>query len=139
MKIKYVKHKDKEFVMSIDKHVNEIKYENRVLTKCGYVMWEYDCPVGIMVHCVLWDNLPFLNFIYVKKEFRGKGLAAEAMKQWEQDMKNQGYKMLLISTQVDESAQCFYHKLGYEDCGGLLFNNTPFDQPMEMFMRKVIE
>lgn len=39
---------------------------------------------------------------------------------------------------MDESAQSFYRKLGYVDCGGLVFNGTPFEQPMEMFMRKII-
>ena len=29
-------------------------------------------------------------------------------------------------------------KLGYIDCGSLLFTGTIFDQPMEMFMRKVL-
>ena len=81
--------------MSIDNHVNELKYKNRVYTKSGYVLWE-------------------------------------------NDMKKQGYKMTLISTQVDETAQHLYCKLGYIDCGGLLFDNTPFDQPMEMFLRKVL-
>ena len=46
--------------------------------------------------------------------------------------------MTLISTQVDETAQCLYRKLGYVDCGGLLFSDTPFDQPMEMFIRKIL-
>ncbi len=138
MKIRYVEHEDKEFVMSIDQHVNDLQYENRVYTKSGYVMWQEECPVGVMMYTVLWDNLPFLNFICVKEEYRGKGYATEAMKQWEEDMKAQGYKMVLISTQVDESAQYFYRKLGYIDCGGLLFNDTPFEQPMEMFMRKVL-
>ena len=50
----------------------------------------------------------------------------------------QGYKMALISTQVDEGSQHLYRKLGYIDCGGLLFNNTPLDQPMELFFRKVL-
>lgn len=138
MEIRYVAHKDKAFVMSIDQHVDDLKYENRVYTKSGYVMWEGDYPIGVMVHCILWDNLPFLNFICVKEEYRGNGYGTQAMKQWEEDMKNQGYKMVLISTQVDESAQSFYRKLGYVDCGALLFNNTPFEQPMEMFMRKLL-
>lgn len=64
------------------------------------------------------------------------GYATQAMTQWEQEMKQQGYKMLLISTQVDESAQCFYRKLGYVDCGGLVFSGTPFEQPMEMLCEK---
>ena len=94
--------------------------------------------VGIMAHCILWDNLPFLNLIFVKEEYRNKGFAKKAIIYWENEMKNQGYKMTLISTQVDEKAQHLYRKLGYIDCGGLVFQNTPFDQPMELFFRKVL-
>lgn len=129
---------DKEFVMSIDKHVNEKGYKNRVYTQSGYVLWEQNQRIGIMVYCVLWDNLPFMNFLYINEAYRGKGYAKQAINDWENDMKKQGYKMTLISTQVDEGAQHLYRKLGYIDCGGLLFDNTPFDQPMEMFLRKVL-
>ena len=62
-----------------------------------------------------------------------------AMTQWEQEMKKRGFNTLLISTQVDEKAQEFYRKRGYVDCGGLVFQGTPFSQPMEMFMRKVLD
>ena len=138
MELKYMEGNDKAFVMSIDTHVNEEQYANRVLTKSGYVIWDGDEPVGLMHHAVLWDNLPFLNLIYVREECRGNGYGTEAMRLWEEDMKNRGYKMVLISTQVDEDAQHWYRKLGYVDCGGLLMNGTPFEQPMEMFMRKVL-
>lgn len=40
------------------------------------------------------------------------------MKYWESDMKNQGYGMVMTSTQVDEEAQHFYRKLRYKDCVG---------------------
>ena len=138
MKLKYMTDNDKTFVMSIDTHVNDEQYSNRVLTKSGYVIWDGDEPVGLMHHAVLWDNLPFLNLIYMREECRGNGYGTEAMRLWEKDMKNRGYKMVLISTQVDEDAQHWYRKLGYVDCGGLLMNGTPFEQPMEMFMRKVL-
>lgn len=46
--------------------------------------------------------------------------------------------MVLISTQVDEDAQHLYRHLGYNDCGALLFDNTPMEQPMGLFMRKVL-
>ena len=138
MELKYMEVNDEAFVMSIDAHVNEEQYANRVLTKSGYVIWDGDEPVGLMHHAVLWDNLPFLNLIYIKEEYRGRGYGTEAMRLWEEDMQNRGYKMVLISTQVDEDAQHWYRKLGYVDCGGLLMNGTPFEQPMEMFMRKVL-
>ena len=138
MEIKIVTNNDKEFVMSIDKHINDTGYNNLVYTKSGYVIWEKNQRIGIIVHCILWDNIPFMNFLFIKEEYRNKGLAKQAIIIWENEMKNQDYKMTLISTQVDEGAQHLYRKLGYIDCGGLVFNNTPFDQPMEIFFRKVL-
>lgn len=138
MEIRVVTDKDKEFVMSCDKHIDDTGYANRVYAKSGYVIWERNQLIGVMAYCILWDNIPFLDFIFVKEEHRCKGFGKQAIISWENEMRNQGYKMTLISTQVDEGAQHLYRKLGYIDCGGLVFQNTPFDQPMEMFFRKVL-
>lgn len=138
MILRLIEKNDKEFVMSIDKHVDETRFEYRVYTKSGYIICKDNKPIGTMFQTVLWDNIPFLNLIYVCEEERGKGYGSKATLAWEEEMKKQGYKMTLISTQVDENAQHFYRKLGYVDCGGLLFNGTPFEQPMEMFMRKIL-
>lgn len=54
---------DKAFVMGIDTHVDALGFQNRVLTKTGFVLWEEDNPVGMMHHRVLWDRMPFLNFL----------------------------------------------------------------------------
>jgi len=138
VEIKVVTDEDKEFVMSMDHHVNDISYANRVYTRTGYVIWEGNQRIGIMTHCILWDHLPFMNVIIIKEEYRNQGFAKQAIISWENEMKRQGYKMTLISTQADEGAQHLYRKLGYDDCGGLVFHNTPFDQPMELFFRKVL-
>lgn len=138
MEIKTVTNNDKEFVMSIDKPIDDTGYANRVYTQSGYVIWEGNQRIGIITHCVLWDNLPFMNLIFIKEEYRRKGFAKQAILHWENEMKQQGYLMTLISTQVDEEAQHLYRKLGYIDCGGLVFQNTPLDQPMELFFRKVL-
>lgn len=138
MVVKYATAEDRAFVMSIDRHVSETAYHHRVYTKSGYVLWEQDKPVGLMVHCVLWDNLPFMNLIYVQEPYRNRGFGSQAIKFWEEDMKKQGYKMVLVSTRADESAQHLYRKLGYLDCGALLFHDTPMEQPMEIFLRKVL-
>lgn len=44
----------------------------------------------------------------------------------------------LTSTQVDESAQHFYRKSGYKDCGSLILDIPKYAQPMEMFLVKEI-
>lgn len=133
-----VTEQDKEFVMSMDRHVQDSAYANRVFTKSGYVIRTKDKRIGTMSHCILWDNIPFLNFLFIEEEYRGKGFGKQAVALWEQEMKKQGYQMVLISTQADEQAQHLYRKLGYIDCGGLFFHNTPFNQPAELFFRKVL-
>ncbi len=138
MIVRYMEKQDKAFVMSIDKHVNDTGYDKRVYTKTGYVMWEKNVPIGLMHYSVIWDNLPFLNFIFIIEKYRNKGFASQSLAFWEEDMKQQGYKMVLLSTQVDEEAQNIYRHLGYKDCGAILFDNTPIEQPMEMFMRKIL-
>lgn len=120
MEIKVVTDHDKEFVMGIDPHVDDTGYNNRVYTKSGYVIWEGKQRIGIMAYCLLWDQFPFMNFLFIKEEYRSKGFAKQAILCWENEMKNQGYKMTLISTQADEGAQHLYRKLGYIDCGGLV-------------------
>ena len=60
------------------------------------------------------------------------------MEHWESEMKTMGYGIIMTSTQVDETAQHFYRKLGYKDCGGLLLDIPGYEQPMEMFLCKAL-
>ena len=85
---------------------------------------------------LFWDNTPFCTLLFVDAEYRGRGHGKRMMAQWEQDMKSQGYGMIMTSTQVDEDAQHFYRKLGYKDCGGFVVDIPGYEQPMEMIMIK---
>ncbi|MBO4746850.1 MAG: hypothetical protein J5607_02140 [Clostridiales bacterium] len=58
------------------------------------------------------------------------------MNKWEYDMRNQGYEMVMTSTQEDEEAQHFYRKIGYKDCGGFTVDIPGYEQPMELIMMK---
>jgi hypothetical protein len=60
------------------------------------------------------------------------------MEFWENEMQQLGYKILKTSTQVDEDAQHFYRKLGYQDAGGLLLSVPDYQQPMELFFIKEV-
>ena len=138
MELRLMTEADKAFVMGMDTHVDEEGFQNRIVTKSGFVLTEQGEPVGLMHHCLLWDRMPFLNLLYIVEERRCMGFGKTAMKAWEEEMRKRGYQIALLSTQTDETAQHFYRKLGYVDCGGLIFQNTPFDQPTELFFRKVL-
>ena len=74
--------------------------------------------------------------LYIKEQYQGQGYGKILMEHWEYEMKQQGYGMLLTSTQVDEEAQHFYRKLRYVDCGSLIIDIPQYKQPMELFLVK---
>ena len=138
IEIRYVRTEDKDFWFSLDKHLSENEFENKVNNQRGYVLFADNIPIGLLRYNLFWDNIPFCTMLFVDWNNQGKGYGKKLMKYWENDMKSQGYGMLLTSTQVDEKAQHFYRKLGYKDCGGMTLNIAGYEQPMEMFMSKGI-
>ena len=138
MNIRYMQADDKEFWYSLDKHLPETEFMNKVRDKRGYVLLEDDIPVGLLRYNLFWDNTPFCTMLFVDKNYQGKGYGKKLMEHWENDVKLQGYKMVLTSTQVDENAQHFYRKLGYKDCGGFVIDLPENSQPMELFLIKSI-
>ena len=138
IKIEYVTSNDKNFWYSLDKHLPEKEFENKVQRKQGYVLFADDKPVGVLRYNLFWDNTPFCTMLFVDWSEQHKGYGHQLLAHWEQDMKAQGYGMVLTSTQVDESAQYFYRKNGYKDCGSLVMDIPSYEQPMEMFMSKAL-
>ena len=138
LEIKYATKQDKAFWFTLDTHLSESEFERKIRDRRGYIFCDGGKPIGVMRYNLLWDNTPFLTYIYFEKSHRGKGFGRQAMQFWETEMRTLGYKMLITSTQVDEQAQHFYRKLGYQDRGGIFLDNTPLAQPQEMFMLKVL-
>lgn len=138
IEIRYVRSEDKEFWYSLDKHLPEKEFENKVNSQRGYVLLDDNKTIGVLRYNLFWDNTPFCTMLFIDGDYQGKGYGKKLMEYWEKDMKAQGYGMLLTSTQVDEGAQHFYRKMGYRDCGGLIVNIPGYEQPMEMFMSKGI-
>ena len=53
---------------------------------------------------------------------------------WETEMQKQEHNMVKTSTLSDETAQHFYRKLGYKDCGSLLLP----DEALEILFLKMV-
>lgn len=138
IEIRYVEMSDKLFWYRLDKHLPETEFEIKVKTKRGYVLFLNNVPIGLLRYNLFWDNIPFCTMLFIDEKYQGKGYGKQLIKHWEKDMKEQGYDMLLTSTQVDEMAQHFYRKLGYKDCGGLIIDIPMHVQPMELFLIKEI-
>ena len=138
IEIRYVTAQDKEFWYTLDRHLPEDEFEDKVKKNRGYVLWDGETPVALLRYNLFWDNTPFCTLLFVDWPHQKKGYGRMLMAHWEADMKAKGYGILLTSTQVDEDAQHFYRKLGYKDCGGFTVDVPGYEQPMELFMIKAI-
>ena len=136
MEIKYVTNENRKFWYQLDKHLPQAEFEKKVRDKQGYVIFEAGEPVGILRYNLFWDNIPFCTMLYIDSHFQKKGYGRALMQFWEEDMKDQGYGMVMTSTQTDEDAQHFYRKIGYKDCGTLTMDIPGYEQPMEIILSK---
>ncbi len=129
---------DKEFWYGLDKHLPQSEFPEKVRTKRGYVLLSDDKPTGLLRYNLFWDSIPFCTMLFIDSKYQRKGYGRRLMEYWDQDMKNQGYVIVMTSSQSDENAQHFYRKLGYKDCGCLIMDVSGYEQPTEIFFVKPI-
>ena len=91
-------------------------------------------PIGFIKFYVLWEVLPFLEVIMIRDDCRGRGIGTEAVRAWEAEMSARSFQRAITSTQADETAQYFWRRIGYQDCGSLELPG----RPVELFMYRDI-
>ena len=117
MTIRIATTEDKDFLVANRRHIDAGLMREKVADGQVYVAESNGEIVGWARYGLFWDNVPFLNMIYILDDYRKRGIGSALMSAWEQDMAARGHRMVLTSTQSDEAAQHFYRRLGYRDCG----------------------
>ena len=130
--IRYADTRDLEVLKEYDRHISESELKNILPMKRVLVNYEDDKLVGWLRFGLFWDNIPFMNMLYILEAHRGQGRGTELVAFWEAEMAKAGYRQVLTSTQSDEQAQFFYRKIGYTECGALLLPK----EPLEIFFIK---
>jgi len=123
--IRHATASDKSFCFTLDRHMSESVFDAKVRDKQAYIISVDGQPIGILRYNLFWDNTPFVTLIELDQAYHGKGFGSQAMKHWEREMQDLGYKLVMTSSQSDEQAQHFYRKLGYADSGCLLLKSEP--------------
>ncbi|MDR2747467.1 MAG: GNAT family N-acetyltransferase, partial [Treponema sp.] len=83
--------------------------------------------LGWLRYNLFWDNVPFVNMLYIIEGCRKKGIGKKLLGRWEEEMKGRGYNNALTSTQSNEEAQHFYRKMGYTEIGGMKYLDEPYE------------
>ncbi|MFE4711583.1 GNAT family N-acetyltransferase [Paenibacillus sp. NPDC056722] len=133
MRIVYATDSDYEYIRNRDQHISESLILTKIKENEMYILRNQDEKnIGWMRYGYFWDNIPFLNMIWIDEPYRAKGVGTQALLFWEEQMKQKGYNLIMTSTQADEEAQHFYRKLGYKDAGCLILDT----QPLEILLTK---
>jgi ribosomal protein S18 acetylase RimI-like enzyme len=90
--------------------------------------------VGFIKFCVLWEILPFIEVIIIRQDRRRCGLGTRAVRDWEREMAERCFRHTIVSTQANETAQIFWRRIGYQDCGSF----TLPARPTELFLYRDI-
>lgn len=88
--------------------------------------------VGFLRWGLFWDEIPFMNLLWVLPDRRGNGSGTALVAAWEVLHAAAGHALVLTSTMSNERSQDFYRRLGYVDTGALLLP----DEPAELILRK---
>ena len=134
VKIRLAEEKDFEILFQHDKHISAEILKKKISDKNIFIAETEENFAGWLRYNLFWDEIPFMNMLFVLEKFRGIGIGEKLVREWEKLMSEQGYKMLLTSTQANEYAQHFYRKHGYKDLGGF----TPFGEEYEIILGKKI-
>ncbi|MCL2854141.1 MAG: GNAT family N-acetyltransferase [Defluviitaleaceae bacterium] len=140
--ISYATPEDAPYVLSMGhwppSPLGEHEVEMKIRDERCYILRENGQIIGILRWNMMFEFVPFLTLMWFDKPHRGKGYGKQAITHWEDEMRRLGYKMIMVSTQVDEDGQHFYRKMGYKDMGSIVMDIAPYEQPLEMFLGKAL-
>ncbi len=125
MIIKVSSESDLHFLKTYDRHLSPKELEYSVQRQRVYIAVQNGVPVGWLRWNLFWDNIPFMNMLYIAEAYRKQGIGRSLVTFWEQEMRKQGYNFVMTSSQSDEQGQHFYRKLGFTDAGALLLRDEP--------------
>jgi len=135
MRIVFATDSDYGYIRDRDRHISESLIPAKIKGNEIYILRNEDEKnIGWLRYGYFWDNIPFMNMLWVDESYRGKGAGKQVVLFWEEQMKQKGFKLVMTSTQANEEAQHFYRKLGYRDAGCLLLEN----EPLEILLTKAL-
>src|SRR4051812_23489328 len=97
---------------TLDSHVSSDLLAELVSAGRVMVVEVEGSVVGCLRWGLFWDEVPFMNLLWVLPDWRGQGVGATLVRAWEGSQRAAGHTLVLTSTVSAETAQHFYRRLG---------------------------
>lgn len=134
MEIRFASAEDLSLLCTHDKHIAYDALQNKIAAQQVLVLWDEQQLVGWLRWNLFWDEIPFMNMLYLLEPYRGKGYGRLLVKDWERRCAQAGYHTVMTSTQANECAQFFYRHMDYRDVGAFALP----DDPLELILSKAL-
>lgn len=134
MIFKYAEDTEYNYLLKMDIHISSDMLRNKIINREIILAYEDDIVVEYLRFNYFWDEIPFINMLYIESEYRNKKIGTNLVKFWEKEMIKEKYNKVMTSSLSNENAQHFYRNLGYKDVGSLLL-----EEALEIiFIKKLI-
>ena len=107
----------------LDHHIHIDELRKVIILGRVYILELDKKIIGYLRYGLFWDNIPFINLLYILEEYRNLGHGSKIMWYFETEMRVKQYTRILLSTQINESAKEFYSKIGYKVIGSFTMTN----------------
>lgn len=138
LSIRSAKAKDYAFWKRI-LNISRLEFGGRMVGGTAFVLTRGDEYAGLLYHTVLWDSIPMLNMVFVRKSMRAKGAGTFAVSRWEALMRARGFRAVLVCVPSDMIHQNFYRRRGYVDCGSINLDLKNRPTPSDLFLVKYFD
>lgn len=117
MLIRIADEHDLDAIAVHDRHISKEALRRSIAAGQVLIAHAENKLAGWLRWSLFWDEIPFMNLLFLLEDYRGHGAGRALVATWEARMQEAGHKRVMTSTQANECAQHFYRHLGYEDVG----------------------
>ena len=132
IEIRFATSQDYDYLVHNDRQIKPEVVKKKIEDAEIIVVLDNEQNIGWLRFNYFWDEIPFMNMLWIEEDYRRKGIGTRLVNFWETEMFQRDKNQVMTSTLSDEAAQHFYRKLEYQDCGSLLLP----DEALEIFFLK---
>ena len=132
IEIRFATSQDYTYLVHKDHHVQPEVITKKIEDAEIIVVLDNEQNIGWLRFNYFWDEIPFVNMLWIEENYRRKGIGTRLVNFWEIEMQQRDNNQIMTSTLSDETAQHFYRKLQYQDCGSLMLPG----EALEIFFLK---
>lgn len=134
IEIRFATSQDYDYLVHNDRQIKPEVVKKKIEDAEIIVVLDNEQNIGWLRFNYFWDEIPFMNMLWIEEDYRRKGIGTRLVNFWEIEMYQRDNNQVMTSTLSDETAQHFYRKLEYQDCGSLLLP----DEALEFFFLKFL-